>query len=536
MDTFTTGDEASRWLEERLLKLEEAVRQAPELRRLVSDGTRDVLIDVDANPHLFYQDATDRLRRYTSQVSQAALRRLERDGFQRGVLERSSLSLLGRDEAQASRILRAMAETLRERTEALSQEGTLLYEEGRDAFTEAIHDIRATMKEAEVTWSTRGPGRHRDSVLPWRKRRAARLTPMDDPTFRAAANGAVSRHRGDLEGTLEAAGRGSVLLSIARYYGDIANLLSDLLAAGANLRRHSAPIGLAARQRLSRLRAAASGVATPTHSGDAVLIDDETLDAVLDRLDVDSRTFLERSDLSIEAMASLSREELEEHVRTWVESQLGGLGGTSLAEVLGGLAGDTPQVRRRLLEFMARGQPLVHVNDDLPLNFEGGMRGQYTVIAEATDGSLTDALREACHQMGLPDPHLQLVASEEGALELRVLQMVAGLPLFTQVDRLMPMIDLHRQVFQSERGVQLLSPSIPPDILRDMEESESFSSLLPEAIEEAFRHEQALVEPPRPADLDHARRANDPDRRGGPDEDPGSVEHGVAPQSTYTHR
>ncbi|MEO1273617.1 MAG: hypothetical protein AAFX99_36500, partial [Myxococcota bacterium] len=68
-----------------------------------------------------------------------------------------------------------------------------------------------------------------------------------------------------------------------------------------------------------------------------------------------------------------------------------------------------------------------------------------------------------------------------------------------------PMIDLHGEVFQSDRGAQLLSPSIPPDALRDMPDSHHLPPLLPETIEHAFRHEQALIEPPRPTDPDRPR-------------------------------
>ncbi len=145
------------------------------------------------------------------------------------------------------------------------------------------------------------------------------------------------------------------------------------------------------------------------------------------------------------------------------------------------------------MRFLAQGQPLMHFNDDLPLNFEGGMRGQCSVLVEVSDGSLSEPLSDACHQMDLPTPHINLVhGDEEGVMSLKVLQFVAGLPFFTQVDRLMPRLDTHHQVFTG--GEHQLSPSIPPGALCDMQDRDALGGLLPADIERAFRHEQSLTE------------------------------------------
>lgn len=496
MQMFRSADEAGRWLGDRLETLRESVQQAAELRRLINEGAREVLIDIDADPNRFSQDAGDRLRRYTARVSQTALARLERDGFQMSVLERSSLRLLGQDAALALEVLREMVEVLRAHTEACSAEGTQRFGEGRQSFSEASQQIGRDMDAALGRWSQEGPGRHRDSRLPWRRRKAQLLRPTDDVTFRAEARKAVQRQMERLEKALREAGQGSVLLAMAKYYGDIVSALTRFIAIGENLQSRAPMMHLQAGQRLAGLRRQASEDAGVSHSADQLLLDDETLDALLDRLQVSAEQFLQQVDLDTEELARLHGEALEETVRAWVEAQLGGLASPSLAEALGGAPGDSARVRRRLLAFLAQGQPLMHFNDDLPLQFDHGLRGQNFVIAETTDPSLGREFREACHQMGLPDPHMEIIKPErEGVLSLRVVQFVAGLPVFAQVDRLMDMIDAHRQLMVVEEP-RVVAGATDPSQLRDMRDSASLPPLLPQRIERAFRQERALREDP----------------------------------------
>jgi len=487
---FASPEDASRWLAERLDRLEDAIGQAPELRRIIQDGRGEVLMDVEGDPWRFAQDAADRLRRYASQVTQLALKRLAKEGFQTKVLEEMSLDLIGKHVHTGSAILQAMAETLRERTETLSERGTQLYEEGRTAFRDATAEISAALRLAHDDWSTRGPGRLARSRLPWRRRRAERLRPMDDPAFRDAANEAVQRHVSTLEAALRKVGEGSVLLGTSKYYGDVVNALGTTLAAGENLHDKGRLIAMRARQELDELRRqAASGPGAPAN---ADLLDDETLDAILDRLDVNPTALLRRGDLNAEDLAHLTAEELDPYVRGWVEAQLGGLAAPSLADVLGGITQDAPTVRRQLLGFLARGQPLMHFNDDLPLVFEGGLRGQVTVLAQVTDGSLDDELREVCRHVGFPDPWITRVPPDkDGRLELRLLQFVAGLPFFAQVDRLMPLVELHDQVLGGD-DAQSLGGTIKASMLRETRGDEALPDIIPDAVRRAFEHERRL--------------------------------------------
>ncbi len=498
MDAFASGEEAGRWLSDKLDTLKESIEQAAELHRLVKEGAREVLTDIDADPTMFSRDANDRLRRYTVRISQATLRRLERDGFQVPVLDRSCRHLLGQNAALALEILRAMIDTLREHTEALSVEGTQLYGEGRQSFSEATREIGAVMDKALDHWSEEGPGRHRRSRLPWRRQRAQLIRPMDDAAFRQEARKAVQRHLPTLEGALKDTGEGSVRLSMAKYYGGIISHLTEHIAAGENLRERGPTISLQAEQRLSGIRRASSQD-NVRHSADMLLMDNQTLDAILDRLDVSSAKFLQRVDMSSEELANLGSEELEQTIRGWVDAQLGGLASPSLTEALGGAAGGSKRARQRLLDFLAQGQPLMLFNDDLPLQFDNGMRGQCFVVAETNDPSLSREFREACHQMGFPDPHLEVIETErEGQLTLRVVQFVAGLPFFAQVDRLMAMIDAHRLIL-IEEDPAAISASAAPIHLRDLINSRELSSLLPSRIERAFRQERALLEDPKGA-------------------------------------
>ncbi len=512
MESFNNGEEAARWLGERLETLEASVQQASELRRLIEEGAREVLVDLDADPALFSRDASDRLRRYTARISQTTLGRLERDGFQLPVLERSSMALLGKDVHLAVEILSAMIETLREHTETNSTEGTVLYGEGRQKFSDASRQIGRAMDDALARWGNEGPGRHRQSRLPWRRRRAQLLRPMDDPRFRQDARNAVERELDRLEEALRSTGQGSIKLAMAKYYGDIVTELAGHISAGDNLRERGPTLRLQADQRLAGIRRQAARGGAVRHSSDHLLMDDETLDAILDRLSVDSARFLMRGDLSSEELSSLGSEELEDSIRAWVEAQIGGLASPSLTEALGGATGDTTRTRQRLLSFLAQGQPLMHYNDDLPLQFDTGLRGQNFVVAETSDPALTLELREACHQMGLPDPHTETVAPPQpGQQHLRVIQFVAGLPLFAQVDRLMEMVDTHRKILIDE-DPQATAAAASPGHLRDMQSSAELGGLLPEKIERAFRQEKALSEDPSAGlSLDQALSQDEPE-------------------------
>jgi hypothetical protein len=135
-------------------------------------------------------------------------------------------------------------------------------------------------------------------------------------------------------------------------------------------------------------------------------------------------------------------------------------------------------------------------NDDLPLQFEGGMRAQCFVVAETNDASLASEFRAACHQMGLPDPQLEIVGDEyDGLLQLRVVQFAAGLPLFAQIDRLMEMIEVHQKVLIDETELSTASATAAGH-LRDMPDSKNLPGLIPRRIERAFRQERALIEDP----------------------------------------
>lgn len=510
MIELQNGEQAGRWLLSKLKKLEVGVTEAPELQRLIGAGSREVLVDVEADPQLFVRDAADRMRRFTSQVSRATLEKTGKEGFKLDVLERYAIGLVASDPEAAPQVLSAMAEALRQRVAELGADGGRRHDGGQAAYADSVGRIGVEVQRALRRWTEKGPGRRLHSLLPWRRRKARRMRPMEDPTFQVDVAAAARKQRGELEGALKAAGTGAVTLTIAKYYGDIVTVLAGYEQLAQTLRDKAQPIVARAQQRLTEVRRSVETREIP-RTTDWSLLDDDLLDAVLDRLGVDADAFLRQAGGGAQDLAQLTTQALEERVREWVGGQLGGLVMPTLSEALSGLSSeDQASARRRLQQFLAQGQPLVHFDDELNTQFPNGMPAQYFVMAEATDGSVRQLFADACNRIGLPNPRLEVLppaVEEEGQISLRVMQFVAGIPFFAQVERLMSMIRTHRETL-SQKGSGGLSDGGLPVALRDMIVSEELPELLPESIERSFERRLAFD--------DHHYEPLDEDDRGAP--------------------
>jgi hypothetical protein len=485
MIDFQNGEQAARWLLGRLRKLERSVDDAPELARLLEAGARDVLVDVETDPQLFTRDAAERLRRFTSQVSRATLERAQREGFQRDVLDRYALDLVAEDVERARDVLSGMSRALRERIEALSGEAGAQHGGGQAAFADLVGRVSVALQAALKRWHESGPGRHRRSILPWRRRKARRLRPLDDQTFQVDVAASTRRLRGELEAAARAVGVASRGLTLAKYYSDIVTVLGHHAAVAGNLADVGRPVAARAERRLAELRRRAEERDVP-RSTDRTLLDDGMLDAVLDQLGVDAGSFLATIGPDLDRV---SERELDERVREWASSQLSHVAAPTLADAFGGMASDAQQARRRLVELLAQGQPLVRFDDAIASRLPDGAPAQYYVMAEASDGSIRALLTDACHQLGLPTPRLEVVPPDvddegDGQLSLRIMQFVAGIPFFAQVDRLLPLIRTHRETMAGGTG-QRLGDTELATALRDLRISDELPDLLPAAVQQA---------------------------------------------------
>ncbi|MDX9722456.1 MAG: hypothetical protein RBU37_17050 [Myxococcota bacterium] len=482
MKELQNAEQASYWLGGRLKKMEASTLQSAELGRLLSDGARDVLIDIDADPVLFSRDAADRVRRYSSRCREATLDELRRKGFQLEALDRSQLELLGLDAGRCMELLDAMIGTLRQRVEALGVEGAQAYEQANTNFQGGLREVLDAVVKAREHWLKKGAGRHRSSLLPWRRWAAAKLDPINDNEFRLDVAAAAQRVSPAMLEALEGIGRGSILLTISKYYSDIMDHLSELLADSRALGERARRASAEAERRLGELRRT---MHKERRDVDMLLIDDATLDNVLASLGVDTLGFLQRSHSSFRDLAGLNAEDFEGAVREWLDTELTQMSLPQLSEALGGIGSDSTALSRRVTEIVVRAQPLMSFNDDLAVRYEEGQRAQCYAIAECDDQSVVRAIDEACDLLGFPNPLLEPSRQPQQAeSRLRLMLFAAGLPFFAQYDRLKRMLATHAQTierrFHESINVQILEG------LRDMSRDIALPELLPDTLQAAL--------------------------------------------------
>lgn len=483
-----TGQEAARWLSGRVDKLEQRVTEAPEIERLTGSVV-EVLADLDADPEAIVRDGVDRLRRFAAQVGRAAAERVEADGFQLDALDRWAWGLVAEDPRRAREVLLAMADALRERMEALGTDGAERHGGAQATFADAVDRVGAAVRGASERWVTQGAGRRRRSILPWRRRAARRARPEDDPVWRAEVAQAMRRVRAELEGGLRASARAAVSLTLARTYGEVATHLGALAEAAERLGELAPSVVGRAERTLTELRAGEDGPAART--ADASLLDDAALEPVLARLGVDAESFLQRQDP--EELARATERDLEQRARDFAASKLGHLAAPTLAEALsGGSHGDKAAARRRLAEWLLRGQPLVAFDDAVAARFVGGAPAHHLMLVETSDPTVRTLVHEACAEAGLPAPRFEAVpVTEDEGPSLRVIQLVAGLPFFSQVDRLSSMIRTWRETMSGADGARVGEASLA-SVLRDLQKSEDLGDILPDELVKAAARRREL--------------------------------------------
>lgn len=487
MIELKTGDEAARWLSGRIKKLEQRVRESPELVRLIEGGSAEVLADVDADPELLVRDGVDRLRRYAAQIGRATAERIEVDGFQVDALDRWAYGLMVDDRDSAVEVLEAMADALREHMESLGTEGAERHGGAQGSFTDLTARIGLSVRAASERWATKGPGRRRRSLLPWRRKAARRARPVDDPVYLAEVTGTARRLRGELEASLRSAGAAAIALTLARTYGEVATHLSGLAAAAEHLADLAPQIVGRAQRALVGLRSEGD---RPSRTADASLTDDAALDPVLDRLDIDALAFLQHGEP--DELAGLSERALEQRARDFVASRLAGMGTPTLAEALGGMTGDRTAARRRLVDILLRSQPLVAFDDAVASRFPDGTPAHHLLLVETSDGTIRALVQEACAEAGLPAPRFEAAPiGEDDQLSLRIIQLVAGLPFFAQVERLAGMIRTHRDTMSGADGARIGETSLVA-ALRDLPSSDRLADILPDELVAAATRRRAF--------------------------------------------
>jgi hypothetical protein len=207
----------------------------------------------------------------------------------------------------------------------------------------------------------------------------------------------------------------------------------------------------------------------------------ELLDRILDGVGLDAQGFIGRADVRARDLARLGKQGFETELKRWVEDEVGRLPTATLADALGGFAQDRDTIMP-LVELLTVGQPLIEFNDGVHRLWSDGQRAQYQTLVEVSDGSVNDALVEACIQADLPAPLVERRVSENAThLELRMVQLVSGLTWFSEARRLRPMVEEHVAVMEEadERG---LTREGLRTALRDDAASESLGALLPERV------------------------------------------------------
>ncbi len=474
---FRDALSARAWLDERLDRLEEAVREAADVLRTRGEMSTVALGHLEAEPLAFRRTASIHLRDLEGAITELAWRRAEREGLRLEALERHLMAAMGHDPEHGRRVLGGLLAGLSERVRVLSTSGQGALDEGRAALDEGLGALDEGMHQVVQRWEQQGAG-----VLGrWQRRRRLAKHGLEHtaglPELGLALTGAARGLRPRFMEAWTRVADGAVDVGIARAHGVILDALVDgvrALDGGARRLAHAAE---RSRGRLSALVPAEGDV-------DRVeLLDERLLEAVADRVGLDASNYLGREGL---ALADLGRTDLTSTLRAWIEERVADLDAPELADALTGFR-DPEEATGPVLDLLTRAQPLWPFHDGLQPRFEGGSLARYDVLIEASDTSVLRQVGDACVQLGLPSPQHEQV-DVEGGLSLRILEMASGLAVFAAAERLDPMVQVHEATLAACDE----DPSAPRAALRDDVGSEELPDLLPERVGESLRERERI--------------------------------------------
>lgn len=480
---FHDAEHARSWLMERLDRLEEAVRDAADLHHTASSLSAEAMAQLEADPMAFRKVAVIHMRDAEAAVGELSSARASREGFNVSVLERLTLDSVGQDPAHGRSVLEGLASALRDRIVHLSAMGSAAHDEGLVRLDEALLGLDRSLQRVVQRWESATPG----AWNRWRRRRRLRKQGLEHvaglPELVLGMADAAREQRAAFESAWEHTIQGATSLGLTRSLGSVLDWISNVLTGLDGLAAQAQAVADAAELRLGRLEGAWRGAVAPDRPN---LLTVELLDRILDSVGLDAAGFLNRADMRARDLGRLGKQGYEAQLKRWVSDEIGRLPQATLADALGGFARDS-DVIAPLVELLTIGQPLVEIHDGVHRLWPEGRPAQYQTLVEVSDGSVSDALVEACIQVDLPAP---LLDRREGAtsstepdttLRLRMVQLVSGLSWMSEARRLRPMIAEHRAVM-AEVDAGMKTQEGFRAALRDDAGSEALAPLLPERV------------------------------------------------------
>ena len=470
---FPDRDAATAWIEEKVRTLERVVSGDTDHEHRIDALVRELTREIEADPAQASRRAPEQLRLALAEVLDDVLVTASRAGFRLDHLDRWSTEALAANLGTAAEAFDAVAVSLRERSQALAVDGDAANEEGTARFREALAELAA-----EVDGALRAAREEEAARRGWLARllrRAPEHGPESDPAVQGTLTGLARSFTPQLEDAVVQAARGAADLAMARYLGSIVERFETFARAAKGWTVRAREVAAAVGRRLDV--PASSWSERPGPAID--LLDLGLLDRVLERSGVCAASFLRASDLRLADLEELTGARLEFMVREYAADRLPNVDRPALASVLGRYAGDDVALRRELTRLLLRFQPLAYVDDEVQLHFEGGQPAQHHAMAELSDDTVVQPLAAACEQMGLPSVRFELIP---GPPRLRLMTLLAGVPVFALAERLLEPLRAHREVMtEADAG-----DDVRLGALRDYAGTEPLPPLLPERVRDAL--------------------------------------------------
>ena len=247
---FRDAEHARAWLNERLDRLEEAVRDAADIQRTASNLTADAMAQLEGEPLAFRKTAVIHLRDVEVAVTEVAADRAAREGFRIPALERLALDTIGEEPAHGRAVLEGMSAGLRDRVRHLSVLGNDGHEEAQQRTDEALIALDSGMQRVVRRWESEPLGVWNR----WRRRRRLARQGLEQlaglPDLALGLADAAREQRGALEEAWAAAVRGAVALGMARAFTEVLDWLATVLGGLDGLAHQASELARDAGHRL----------------------------------------------------------------------------------------------------------------------------------------------------------------------------------------------------------------------------------------------------------------------------------------------
>lgn len=486
---FRDGEHARQYLGERLARLEAAVRDASDVARTATSMTADAMAGLEADPLAFRKVATVHLRDLMVDVTESASRRTDTEGIDEEALREATLLALGHGVDHGADVLRGMSRALRERIERLGVAAQIETDDARSELDNALLALDRSLDRVVRRWE--------EEPIGWWARRSRRRklgrfgleNVAQLPELALGLADAAREHRAAFDVAWGHAAEASVSLGIAGALGKPLEWITAILSGLETAAAHAEEMARDAEAERDRMLADRPA----SRETDRVdLLDPDLLDRALEALGIDAPRFLSRTDLDLATLARQTRRSLEADLRSWIEGELLRLPEPTLRHALGRFAPEADLVGP-LVDLLADGQPLLEFNDDFHRLWVEGEPVQYHVFVECSDDTVDVPCREACLQVGLPEPRIDRPpdGGTSGPIRIRALQLVAGLAWLSEAQRLAPMAELH-DAFLADADARLPEAGGHLVALRDTLESETLVPVVPEEVRVALRELKGL--------------------------------------------